>query len=45
MPLWNASSGAFPCGAQLPTVNDDLGTSCNGVHQRLHVGTGNCALP
>jgi len=44
-PLWNSTSGAFPCGAQIPTVNDDPNSSCQGVHRRLHVGTGTCALP
>jgi hypothetical protein len=45
LPLWDPQTGAFPCGAVIPGVNDDPATSCIGVHQRLHVGTPDCALP
>jgi hypothetical protein len=44
-PLWDAATGAFPCGAVVPGVNDDLATSCRGVHQRLHVAAADCPLP
>jgi hypothetical protein len=44
-PLWDPSTGAFPCGAVIPGVNDDPAQSCIGVHQRLHVGQAGCALP
>jgi hypothetical protein len=43
--LWDGTTGAFPCGAVAPGVNDDPMTSCVGVHQRVHVGTADCPLP
>jgi hypothetical protein len=45
VPLWDPVTGAFPCGAIVEGVNDDAATSCVGIHQRLHVGAANCALP
>jgi hypothetical protein len=36
-PLWNPLTGAFPCGAVVPGVNDLAGSSCFDVHQRLNV--------
>jgi hypothetical protein len=39
-PLWDDSSGAFPCGAVIPGVNDATSfpaSSCVTVHQRLAV--------
>jgi hypothetical protein len=44
-PFWNPRTGAFPCGAIVAGVNDDPSDSCSGVHERLHVGTADCALP
>lgn len=44
-PLWDPSTGAFPCGAVVPGLNDDPTRSCGGVHQRLHVGVSGCPLP
>jgi hypothetical protein len=46
-PLWDPATGAFPCGAAVSGLNDDTraDVSCIGVHARLHVGTGGCALP
>jgi hypothetical protein len=44
-PLWDALTGAFPCGAIVPGINDDPSQSCSGVHERLRVGTPACALP
>jgi hypothetical protein len=44
-PLWQPATGAFPCGAVVAGVNDDPSQSCSGVHERLHVGTADCALP
>jgi len=44
-PLWDPSTGAFPCGAVVPGVNDDASQSCIGVHLRFRVGTSECALP
>ncbi|HEY0706723.1 MAG TPA: hypothetical protein VGG33_08000 [Polyangia bacterium] len=44
-PLWDPSSGAFPCGAVVPGINDDPSESCIGVHQRLRVGAAGCPLP
>jgi hypothetical protein len=45
LPLWDPVTGAFPCGAVVEGVNNDEATSCVGIHQRLHVGAPNCALP
>ncbi len=36
--LWDATSGAFPCGAVIPGVND-TGNVCSSVHTRLGVGS------
>lgn len=44
-PLWDPSSGAFPCGAVVPGINDDPSQSCGGVHERFRVGSADCALP
>jgi hypothetical protein len=44
-PLWDAASGAFPCGAIVPGINDDPNQSCIGVHERLRVGAAGCPLP
>lgn len=44
-PLWDPSSGAFPCGAVVPGINDDPSQSCSGVHERFRVGSADCALP
>ncbi|MES1183911.1 MAG: right-handed parallel beta-helix repeat-containing protein [Myxococcales bacterium] len=44
-PLWNQVTGAFPCGAVVPGINDDPNQSCIGVHERLRVGTPDCSLP
>jgi hypothetical protein len=35
--LWDATSGAFPCGAIVAGVNDIKGSSCFDVHVRLGV--------
>lgn len=43
--LWDAASGAFPCGAVVPGINDDPSQSCSGVHERLRVGSDGCPLP
>jgi hypothetical protein len=44
-PLWDPRTGAFPCGAVVPGINDDPSQSCIGVHERFLVGTAECALP
>ena len=44
-PLWNRTTGAFPCGATVAGVNDVAGRSCVDVHQRLNVNTNGCAFP
>ena len=44
-PLWNQSTGAFPCGATVAGVNDSMNDSCIGVHQRLNVNFNGCTLP
>jgi hypothetical protein len=43
--LWNPTTGAFPCGAVVPGVNDDPATSCLGVSIRLHVAAADCPMP
>lgn len=45
VPLWDPTTGAFPCGATAAGVNDDLTRSCRGVHQRLNVNSNGCAFP
>jgi hypothetical protein len=46
MPLWDPTTGRFPCGAVVPGVNDVAGKSCRDVHERLHVGAAfGCPLP
>ena len=44
-PLWDPKTGAFPCGAIVPGINDDPSQSCSGVHERLRIGSPECALP
>lgn len=44
-PLWNPSTGAFPCGVQIEGVNDIAGSSCFDVHERLNVNTNGCSFP
>lgn len=44
-PLWDPRTGAFPCGAVVPGINDDPSQSCIGVHERFRVGAAGCALP
>jgi hypothetical protein len=44
-PLWDRETGAFPCGAVVPGINDDPSQSCRGVHERLRVGSQGCPLP
>jgi hypothetical protein len=44
-PLWDPATGAFPCGAVVPGVNDRPGSSCSDVHLRLHVAHDGCQLP
>jgi len=44
--LWDQTSGVFVgCGATVTGVNDATTQSCVTVHQRLHVGSGGCAIP
>ena len=44
-PLWDPKTGAFPCGAKVPGVNDKPGQSCFDVHLRLNVNANGCKLP
>lgn len=44
-PLWDLTTGRFPCGAVVAGINDVSGSSCNDVHQRLNVNTNGCAFP
>jgi hypothetical protein len=43
--LWDATTGAFPCGPVVAGVNDDAARSCVGVHRRLNVNANGCAFP
>jgi len=44
IPLWDAGSGAFPCGAVVAGVNDgDL--ACRNVHTRLNAKVNGCPMP
>jgi hypothetical protein len=42
--LWDPNTGAFPCGAIVPGMNDTPGSSCFDVHQRLNVNANGCTL-
>jgi hypothetical protein len=44
-PLWDPTTGKFPCGATVAGVNDRAGSSCFDVHKRLNVHTNGCPLP
>lgn len=44
-PLWNQTTGAFPCGATVAGFTDTAGNSCINVHERLHVNTADCPFP
>jgi hypothetical protein len=37
IPLWDPTTGAFPCGVIVPGINDLPGFSCFDVNQRLNV--------
>jgi hypothetical protein len=45
IPLWDPSTGKFPCRSVVAGINDVPGSSCFDVHQRLSVNTGGCAFP
>src|SRR5262249_31128912 len=42
-PLWDPSTGAFPCGAVVVGVNDGP-IRCSNVHERLNVNAPGCHL-
>nr|MBI4156194.1 DUF4082 domain-containing protein [Candidatus Woesearchaeota archaeon] len=44
-PLWDKTTGQFPCGAIIPGVNDIAGSSCFDVNKRLNVNTNGCSFP
>jgi hypothetical protein len=44
-PLWDTSTGAFPCAAQVQGLNDVPDASCFDIHLRLNVGSAACPLP
>src|SRR5688572_25485053 len=44
-PLWNTSTGSYPCGAVVSGVNDVAGSSCSNVHTRLNINAGGCSFP
>jgi hypothetical protein len=43
-PLWDPATGAFPCGAIVPGINDGP-RACRNLHERLNVNTNGCRLP
>jgi hypothetical protein len=43
-PLWDPTTGAFPCGAVVAGINDSP-IRCTNVHTRLNVNTNGCHLP
>ncbi len=46
--LWDQTTGKFPCGATVNSVNDDASfpdSSCINVHKRLNVGVDGCPIP
>jgi hypothetical protein len=43
-PLWNPTSGAFPCGAVVSGINDG-DKRCTNIHQRLNANTNGCPFP
>lgn len=43
-PLWDTTTGAFPCGAVVAGINDGP-IRCTNVHTRLNVNTNGCHLP
>jgi hypothetical protein len=43
-PLWDPATGAFPCGAVVPGINDGA-RACRNLHERLNVNTNGCRLP
>lgn len=45
VPLWDVSTGRFPCGAVVPGVSDLPGLSCIDVSLRLNVNRNGCSLP
>lgn len=45
IPLWDPTTGKFPCGSVVTGMNDVPGSSCNDVHQRLNVNTNGCSFP
>ena len=40
----NPTTGAFPCGAVVPGINDGP-RACRNLHERLNVNTNGCRLP
>lgn len=44
-PLWDRSTGRFPCGAVVAGINDAAGSSCMDAHLRLNVNANGCAFP
>jgi len=43
-PLWDPSTGAFPCGAIVPGINDG-NVACRNVHVRLNANVNGCPMP
>jgi hypothetical protein len=44
VPLWDPQTGAFPCGAIVPGINDG-DVACANLHRRLNANTNGCPLP
>ena len=44
-PLWDTTTGAFPCGAVVTGVNDNTANNCTGIPARFHINQGGCSFP
>jgi hypothetical protein len=44
IPLWDRSTGAFPCGAIVEGINDG-DRACSNLHRRVNANTNGCPLP
>jgi hypothetical protein len=43
-PLWDRTTGRFPCGAVASGINDG-GKRCTNLHERLNVNRNGCTFP
>jgi hypothetical protein len=43
-PLWNPTTGQFPCGAIVPGINDGA-KRCSNINERMNVNRNGCLFP